>query len=70
MSVPKPVLREALTEPAVALPIGHTATVAAQRRVLSLRAWVMTAVLFLVPLTAYWPATVSYTHLDVYKRQP
>jgi hypothetical protein len=41
----------------VALPIGHTATVAAQRRVLSLRAWVMTAVLFLVPLTAYWPAT-------------
>ena len=57
MSVPKPVLREALTEPAVALPIGHTATVAAQRRVLSLRAWVMTAVLFLVPLTAYWPAT-------------
>jgi hypothetical protein len=57
MSVPKPVLREALTEPGIALPIGHSATVIGRRRVFSLRAWMLTAVLFLVPLVTYWPAT-------------
>ena len=57
MSVPKPVLREALTEPGVGLAAGHADMVVARRRGLSLRAWIMTAVLFMVPLVAYWPAT-------------
>ena len=56
MSVPKPVLREALTESTIALPIDHSAAVAAHRPV-GLRAWMLTAVLFLVPLVTYWPAT-------------
>jgi hypothetical protein len=56
MSVPKPVLREALTEPAIALPVGHSAATY-RRRVFSVRAWMLTAVLFLVPLVTYWPAT-------------
>ena len=57
MSVPKPALREALAEPSVALPTGHSAARAGVRHRLGLRAWMLTAVLFLVPLVAYWPAT-------------
>jgi hypothetical protein len=57
MSVPKPVLREALTEPAIALPIGHSPGATARSRVLGLRSWMLTAVFFLVPLITYWPAT-------------
>jgi hypothetical protein len=54
MSVPKPVLRETLAESAITLPLGHAATA---HRAFGLRAWLLTAVLFLVPLVAYWPAT-------------
>jgi hypothetical protein len=57
MSVPKPVLREALTEPAIALPVGQSTTAIGRRHVFGLRAWMLTAVLFLVPLVTYWPAT-------------
>jgi hypothetical protein len=57
MSVPKPVLREALTEPTIALPVGHSGAIARRRRRIGLRAWMLTAVLFLVPLVTYWPAT-------------
>jgi hypothetical protein len=57
MSIPKPVLTESLAEPAVALPIGHANVAAVHRHALGVRAWMLTAVLFLVPLVAYWPAT-------------
>jgi hypothetical protein len=51
-SVPKTVLSEA----AIAVPIGSRA-IADAGLGLRVRAWLLTAVLFLVPLVAYWPAT-------------
>jgi hypothetical protein len=56
MSVPKTILREALTESAIGLPIGPS-VIATDRRGFGVRAWILTAVLFLVPLVTYWPAT-------------
>ncbi|MGA2187223.1 MAG: glucosyltransferase domain-containing protein [Steroidobacteraceae bacterium] len=56
MSIPKNALREALPETGVALPLDHAAAYAADRRALGIRAWVLTAMLFLVPLVTYWPA--------------
>jgi hypothetical protein len=53
MSLPKTVLSEA----AIAVPIGNSSAIAEPRRVLGLRAWMLTALLFLVPLATYWPAT-------------
>jgi hypothetical protein len=52
-SVPKPILSEA----AVAVPIGNPSVLAEPRARLGVRAWMLTAVLFLVPLLTYWPAT-------------
>src|SRR6202790_5132306 len=52
-SVPKAVLSEA----AIAVPIGSPGAIAEPRTGLRVRAWMLTAVLFLVPLVAYWPAT-------------
>src|ERR1700689_3582117 len=60
-SVPKTVLSEA----AIAVPVGDPSSIAepsaiaiAQPRAGSrARAWMLTAVLFLVPLVAYWPST-------------
>src|SRR5580692_8999182 len=62
-SVPKTVLSEA----AIAVPVGNPGSIAepsaiAQPRTglragLRARAWMLTAVLFLVPLVAYWPST-------------
>jgi hypothetical protein len=52
-SVPKTVLNEA----AIAVPIGNPSAIAEPRSGLRARAWMLTAVLFLVPLVAYWPAT-------------
>ena len=52
-SVPKTVLSEA----AIAVPIGNPRAIAEPRSGLRARAWMLTAVLFLVPLVAYWPAT-------------
>jgi hypothetical protein len=57
MSVPKPVLRKALVEQAIALPLTHPAATADVRLALGLRAWMLTAIMFLVPLVSYWPAT-------------
>jgi hypothetical protein len=57
MSVPKPVLTKALTESAVALPVSHAKVATAHRHALGIRAWMLTAILFLVPVVAYWPAT-------------
>src|SRR5450631_1749336 len=52
-SVPKSVISEA----AIAVPIGSAGAIAEPRAGLRVRAWMLTAVLFLVPLVAYWPAT-------------
>ena len=57
MSVTKPALREALKEAAIALPISSSAAATVRRRAFGLRAWMLTAVLFLVPVVTYWPAT-------------
>src|SRR5258708_1276001 len=62
-SVPKTVLGESalgnavLSEGAIAVPIGAPRSIAGLRIGLRARAWMLTAVLFLVPLVAYWPAT-------------
>jgi hypothetical protein len=62
-SVPKTVLGDTalsdavLSEGAIAVPIGAPRAIAGLRIGLRARAWMLTAVLFLVPLIAYWPAT-------------
>jgi hypothetical protein len=57
MSGPEPALRGALTEPTITLPVSHAATIADRRHGIGIRAWMLTALLFLVPLVPYWPAT-------------
>jgi hypothetical protein len=52
-SVPKTVM----TEAAIAVPIGSPNAIAVPRSGLRLRAWMLTAVLLVLPLVAYWPAT-------------
>ena len=52
-SVPKTVLSEA----AIGVPVGTAGAVATSRTGSRVRAWMLTAVLFLVPLLTYWPAT-------------
>jgi hypothetical protein len=52
-SVPKSVL----TEAAIAVPIGNPGVIAVPRAGLRPRVWMLTAVLLLLPLVAYWPAT-------------
>jgi hypothetical protein len=67
-SVPKTVISEtalseaalneaALSEGVIAVPIGTADTIAERRTRLRVRAWMLTIVLFLVPLIAFWPAT-------------
>src|SRR5271169_2726759 len=46
-----------LSEAAIAVPIGNPSALAEPRSALGLRAWMLTAVLFVVPLVTYWPAT-------------
>jgi len=53
MSVPE----NAVTEPSIAVPIGGAVVAVERRDALGLRAWLLTAMLFLVPLVTYWPAT-------------
>ena len=53
MSLPKPVLNEA----AVAVPAGTPNAITEPRAVPGIRAWMFTALLFLIPLLAYWPTT-------------
>ncbi len=57
MSVPKPALAQSLTEAAISPGIVYIDGRADRRSALGLREWVLTAVLFLVPLVTYWPAT-------------
>src|SRR3984957_9916326 len=67
-SVPKTVLGETvlsdsvlndsvLGEAAIGVPIGAPSAIAQPRTSTRVRAWLLTAMLFLVPLVAYWPAT-------------
>jgi hypothetical protein len=67
-SVPKSVLGETvlsdsvlndsvLGEAAIGVPIGTPSAIARPRTSTRVRAWLLTAMLFLVPLLAYWPAT-------------
>jgi hypothetical protein len=53
MSLPKTVLNE----PAVAVPVGTSAAIAQPRTIPGVRMWVLTTLLFIVPLLAYWPTT-------------
>jgi hypothetical protein len=52
-SVPKTVLSEA----AIGVPVGTAGAIANSRTGSRVRAWMLTAVLLLVPMVAYWPAT-------------
>jgi hypothetical protein len=53
MTLPK----TALTEPAIPIPVGSATIAAGRSSILSLRAWILTAFIFMVPLVTYWPAT-------------
>jgi hypothetical protein len=46
-----------VTEPSIAVPLGHAGVLVERRRALGVRAWLLTALLFLVPMVTYWPAT-------------
>jgi hypothetical protein len=62
-SVPKTALSDTslsesvLSERAIAVPSGSPAAIARPRSRVRVRAWMLTALLFLIPLVAYWPAT-------------
>ena len=53
MSLPETIV----TEPSIAVPVGTAEAAVGRRSALGLRAWLFTALLFLVPLLTYWPAT-------------
>src|SRR5450631_2691636 len=57
MSVTEPSLTQTLTEPALPATIGYIDARADRRSGVGLRSWVLTAILFVVPLVTYWPAT-------------
>src|ERR1700690_2652991 len=57
MSVPKSALAQSLTEPALPASIGYIDARAERRSAVGLRSWLLTAMLFVVPLVTYWPAT-------------
>src|SRR6266851_5610027 len=45
------------TESSITVPLGDAVVAVERRGALGLRAWLLTAMLFLVPLLTYWPAT-------------
>jgi hypothetical protein len=53
MSLPKTVLNE----PVVAVSIGTSNAIAQPRSILGVRTWMLTVLLFIVPVLAYWPTT-------------
>ena len=57
MSTPEPTLPQPLTEPALGGSVGYAGAATQRRSVAGVRSWLLTAVLFLVPVTAYWPTT-------------
>jgi hypothetical protein len=46
-----------VAEPSIAVPVGHSVDAVEHSGAVGLRAWLLTAMLFLVPLLTYWPAT-------------
>src|SRR5579862_7501498 len=62
MGSPKTIRHESLaTEPlsasTIAVPRGYADVPVSRRRTLAIREWLLTLVLFLVPMMSYWPAT-------------
>src|SRR5580698_594159 len=57
MSTPEPTLPRPLTEPDLEVSTGFGAAVFRTRSRAGLRSWLLTAFLFAIPVTAYWPAT-------------
>jgi hypothetical protein len=55
MSTPERLLSQTLAPPAVAVPVPWTHS--ARRTAVGVRAWLVTAFLFFLPVVAYWPAT-------------
>ena len=53
MSVPETIV----SEQTIAVPVAHPGVAVGHRSVVGVRGWMLTALLFLVPLVAYWPAT-------------
>src|SRR5260370_22077269 len=53
MSPPETVV----VEPSISVPIGDVVVAVERRDALGLRPWLLTAMLFLLPLVTYWPAT-------------
>jgi hypothetical protein len=53
MSLPETIVAET----SIAVPVEDSAVAVEQSGALGLRAWLLTAILFLVPLVTYWPAT-------------
>jgi hypothetical protein len=53
MSVPENIV----TDSAIAVPIGHVGVAADRRSAMGVRAWLLTAALFFLPVVTYWPAT-------------
>ena len=51
------VLNDSLSEAAINVPIGAPSAITRPQTSTRVRGWLLTAVLFLVPLVAYWPAT-------------
>jgi hypothetical protein len=47
----------AISEATIAVPVASPGVAVEQRSALGVRAWLLTAALFLTPLIAYWPAT-------------
>jgi hypothetical protein len=57
MSTPEPTLPQPLTEPSIGASAGYAGAAAQGRSVARTRSWMLTALLFLIPLMAYWPTT-------------
>src|ERR1700730_6864388 len=57
MAVPENIVTERSVSSSIAVPVGHPGVAAERRSAVGLRAWLLTALLFLVPLVTYWPAT-------------
>src|SRR6202789_4668998 len=55
MSTPERLLSQTLAPPAGAVPVPWTH--GARRTAVGVRAWLLTAFLFCLPVVAYWPAT-------------
>jgi hypothetical protein len=49
-----------VTQPSIAVPVGTAEAAVARHSATRARLWVLTAVLFLVPLLTYWPATFHH----------